>query len=138
MDTNKKIKDWFKTNWITIVLVVVVAGVAFLAYRQFSFSSTYEKLLNQKYTEQTESFKKQINDINKINNDRFKQQEAILKAYDEKIQLIDQQYKISLAEITAKQRKLQAKIVVDAQKDPTTLTTKVRETFGIPIKDETQ
>ena len=138
MDTNNKIKNWFKANWITVVLVVLVAGVAVLAYRQFVLTSTYEDLLNKKYTEQSESFKKQINEINKINDDRFKQQEALIKAYDEKIRLIDQEYKTSLAEIAAKQRKLQTKIVADAQKDPTTLTTKVKDTFGIPVKDEVQ
>lgn len=136
MDTNTKIKDWFKKNWITIVLVIIVAGGIFLAFRQFSLTSTYEDLLNKKYTEQSESFKKQINEINKINDERFKQQEALLKAYDVKIQLIDQQYKTSLAEIAAKQRRLQTQIVVDAQKDPTTLTSKVKDTFGIPVKDE--
>ena len=77
MDTNTNIKNWFKTNWITIVLALGFVGLAFLAYRQFSFNDNYEKLLGQKYTEQAESFKKQINDIQAVNDKRFEEQEAL-------------------------------------------------------------
>lgn len=135
MTSNEKIINWFKSNWISVLLFILVVGLAFLAYRQFSFLSKNEQMLLDKYTEQSESFKKQINEINKINEERFKQQEELLKLYDKKIQEINRQYKIDLAEIAEKQKNLQVKIVVDAKKDPNTLVKKVEETFGIPCYD---
>jgi hypothetical protein len=135
MNTNEKIKNWFKTNWISIILVICFTGVIFLFFKQFTMDSSYEKLLSQKYAEQSESFKKQINEIQKINDDRFKLQEELLKSYDLKIKQIDEEYKKSLADVLAKQKRNQMKIVEEAKQDPTTLTGKIRETFNIPVKE---
>lgn len=132
MDTNQKIKSWFKTNWIVIVLGLTIVGGAFLAYRQFAFADNYEDLLNSKYNEQAQSFKKQINDIQAINDQRFKAQEQLLKEYDEKYRLINEKYQTKLNQIALNQRKSQTKIIEEAKEDPTTLTTRVKDVWGIP------
>ena len=138
MDTNQKIKNWFKTNWISFVLILTVVGVAALAYRQFALADNYEDLLNAKYTEQAESFKKQINEIQTINDQRFKAQEQLLKEYDEKYRLINEKYQTKLNQISLNQKKNQTKIVEDAKENPMTLTNKVKDVWGIPCNSCTE
>jgi ABC-type bacteriocin/lantibiotic exporter with double-glycine peptidase domain len=131
---DKKIILFLKENKLTFIITGIVLVMALVAFRQFAMADTYEDLLTQKYTEQSESFKKQINDINKINDTRFKAQEQLLKEYDEKYRLINENYQIKLDEIASKQKKTQVKIVEEAKKDPTTLTNKVKDMWGIPVQ----
>lgn len=135
MEIVQETKTFFKKNYKEIITALTIVGLALLFYKQFSFEYEYQDIVNKKYNEQYESFKKQINEIQKINEERFQKQEALLKIYDDKIKTIDEQYKNSLTELVAKQKKLQSKIILDAQKDPTTLTEKILKTFNIKVTE---
>jgi predicted negative regulator of RcsB-dependent stress response len=135
MNTNSKIKSWFKNNWIVIVLVCIVGALALLAWRQFSFSESYEELLNKKYMEQAASFKKQIDEIEKTNQDWQNKQNELNKNYEKEIQRIETEYRTELDKITKRQRSNQVKIIDEAKKDPSTLTKKLEDVFGIHSGD---
>lgn len=129
----KLIVDWFKNNWfvVSLVLVIVMAFIA-LQMQQCSSDSLYNKL-TQDYKEQAESFDKELRAVERVNKEWHAKQEALNEEHKEKMACIEKDYKKGLESISIRQEKRQTKIVKEARRDPTTLTQRVYEVFGIPI-----
>jgi len=127
-----KIIQWFKDNWPILLIVVIILSV--LSWRQCSSDSLYGKLMND-YNAQAKEHKQQIDELEKLNNARWEQQNLLNESYKKDVARIEKSYNEALQNITEERKKYQNKIVLDAKKDPTTLTTKVKDTFGIPIME---
>lgn len=129
MNTNNSIILWLKRNYILLILLGVFI---FFIWHQVSVNNTFEDLLNKNYLKQSESFSKQLIEIETVNKSWRDKQDLLNKNYDEQIKLIKEQYKVDLEKITKQQKLNQVQLVKDTEKDPTVLTTKVTEVFGIP------
>jgi len=123
---------WIKDNWLLVALGLLVA---FLAWRQFSSSTLYEKLMDQ-YEAQADAHAKTVADLEKENARFVQKQEEINKKHTEEIQRIESDYHKSLAVLQRQRAQTRSQLGEEAKKNPTVLTDKITEFFNIPVYSE--
>jgi predicted PurR-regulated permease PerM len=122
---------WIKTNWLAVALVALIVLAAFFAWKWYNASTVYDKLMEQ-YTAQAKSFKEDIVKLEKINEEEKKKNSALEESYKKDLTKIENDYQNKINDLSKKSVTNRKKIVVDAKKDPTSLTAKVTQVFGIP------
>jgi hypothetical protein len=125
----KKIFNWVKSNWI---ILLIIAAVGFLTLRHFTFVDAYGKLSKQ-FNEQSTQFHKQLENIEKVNKEWREAENKLNIAHQKELNAIRIEYDKKINNINSQRVIIQTQIVKEAKADPTTLTKKVSETFGIPV-----
>ncbi len=125
----KKIFNWVKSNWI---ILVIIAAVAFLALRHFTFVDSYSKL-SQHLNKQSEQFHKQLENIEKINKEWREAENKLNIEHQKQLNDIRVEYDEKISKINSQRIIIQTQIVKEAKADPTSLTKKVSDIFGIPV-----
>lgn len=121
---------WLKENWL---VVLVIVGVAALAFRGCSQEEAYSNLFDH-YNEQSKDHERQIQELRSLQDQERAERERILQEYLAELHRIEQEYKEELGRIEQQREDTQSDIIRDHDRDPTTLTTAVTETFGIPVE----
>lgn len=125
--------SWVKENWLTILIIVGVCLLAVNAFSQFDKTKSYRELLEQ-YHQESLDHQRQIKDLRTIMEEERAEQHRIIQKYLEEQSRIESEFKQALERIARDRTVNQDNIIRDHEKDPTTLTTAVTETFGIPLE----
>lgn len=125
--------DWVKENWLTLLIIVGVVMLAISAFAQWDQTESYKELLEQ-YHEESLDHQRQIKDLRTIMDEEREKQNRILQKYIEEQWRIESEFKEALGRIARDRSVNQNDIIREHDKDPTTLTTAVTETFGIPLE----
>lgn len=84
---------------------------------------------------QTELVHKQIKDLENVNKALKENQDKLQKQYEEDVRNIRMEYDEKITELYKLRKETQIKIIRDTRKDPTNLTNKITEVFGIPVEN---
>lgn len=125
----KEAYGWAKENWI---LLGIIGAVVFMTVRHYTFVDSY-KNLSKHFNEQSSQFHKQLADIEKANETWRIANEKLNMQYKKELELIKKDYEEKINNIEVKRIIIQTQIIKEAKADPTTLTKKLTETFGIPV-----
>lgn len=120
---------WIQDNWL---IVVVVAGLAFVAWNQQYSGSLYDKLMVS-YNQQNVSHQVQIQAIEKANTKWRQKQDELNKKHAEEMQQIETSFQEQLSSISKQQQVYRRRLVKAAKKDPQTLMRELNRIYGIPI-----
>jgi len=121
---------WIKNNWLVIVLLF---GVGFLAWSFRSNDQAYKNLFKS-YTQQSADNRQQIEDLRAVQEQERADQERIMRNYLDELHRIEQEYKTELTKIETQRATTQDNIISNYNSNPTTLTSAVTNTFGIPTE----
>ncbi len=123
---------WFKKYWQYIVIAILACLLVYALWSKYNSGGLYDKLM-QDYNNQGTSFKKQINELEALNQELKAKQEILNEKHKEEVARIENDYQENLKAIT-KETKVKKDIIIrEAKRDPTTLTKRVTQTFGIPV-----
>ena len=125
----KSMLNWVKANWI---LILIIAAVAFLALRHFTFVDSYSSL-SKHFNEQSTQFHKQLADIEKVNREWREAEDKLNLEHQKELKDIRAEYDEKINNVNVQRIIIQTQIVKEAKADPTSLTKKVTEVFGIPV-----
>jgi len=116
---------------MVLVIIAIIGAVGFLAWRHYSYSTAYDKLI-QHYEEQSDAFHKQLYEIDKVNRDWREQDIKLQREYTQQLAEIRIEYTEKIDAIKVNRIVLQTTIINEAKTDPTTLTERIYKMFGIP------
>ena len=121
--------QWFKNNWLIVLVIVGVMGMAYMQYRN---GSIYDKLMED-YIGLAADNKKTIEAL-KVESAKERVAQAKLnKHYSESIVFIEADYNTELEKIATRRAKDRRRLVRAARKDPGALTRAISRMFGIPV-----
>jgi len=122
----KKAWAFLKNYWyIPVILIGIVIAWVLISKR---LSKLYNIIAGQ-----TESYRNEIDAINKVHNEEMKKKQEILNAYHETIAKLEREYKIAVDELNKKKQKAVKKHVEEYYDDPDSLAKKLSEEFGFKI-----
>jgi hypothetical protein len=121
--------EWIKNNWL---LLVIIAAVAAVAWKQFDSSSVYDKLMTD-YNAQAEAAKAEREALEASNRKLREETNILYETFHRELSDINKKFDSRLEDVKTEAAQKKKKIVVDAKKDPTTLTDAVTKTFSIPV-----
>lgn len=119
---------WAKNNWLLLLLAAVIV---YFGYETFSGRNLYDNLM-KKYSEQIEDHNKEIDMLEKQQEENRNIQNEMNKRFMERMAALDAKYEKKFSDLSAKRVAAKKALIEEAKKDPASLTTKVTETFGIP------
>jgi cell division protein FtsB len=125
---------WVKNNWI---ILLVVAGVVYLGYSSLVGTNIYNKLMKN-YSEQLVDHEKELRDLEKQQEEYKNIQNQMQLNFIKKMDELDKKYEAKFSEINSKRLLSKKTLIEEAKKDPTSLTSKVTEVFGIPEANNKQ
>lgn len=119
---SKKTWTWLKHNWVA-PLVVIYTLILWLLFRK---SGKAEALLDIR----SESYKSQIEAINKAHEDEIKKRDEIFNEYNKTLDKITKKYEEDKKELTNKKKKEIKDIVEKYHDDPDGLAKEIADKFG--------
>jgi len=128
--------NWIKKHWQIVLIILIVIGVGLLAANAFSQNSnieSYRNLLDQ-YHEESLDHQQQIKDLQSVVDQERQERERLLQEYLAEQHRIESEFKETLGQISQSRETNQNDIIREYNRDPSTLTTAVTETFGIPLE----
>jgi predicted RND superfamily exporter protein len=123
---------WLKDNWTYVVIVVLLCILLLMGWGKCSSDNLYDKLM-QDYNSQSKAFKKQINILEATNKELREKQEILNEKHKEEMARVEKDYQNNLNTIIKNAKTSKNIIVKEARRDPTTLTDRITQTFGIPV-----
>ena len=120
---------WLKDNWLIVVIILVVAV---LAYGQATNVSLYDKLMND-YNAQAQDHKAQIVALEKVNEEQSKLVDQLHGEYNERLAIIRSEFNSRLNKVSAQRTVERRRLVEAAKKNPSALTKEIQRIFGIPL-----
>jgi len=123
---------WMRQHWLSIILAVVVAVLAFKANQQ---NKSYNDLFEQ-MRQQSDDNQHQIDGLRQITQHEQEQQDLLIQQFHQEISRIETEYHVDLDRIAAQRSARQVQIVHDFSTDPTTLTAATNQIFGIPVQGQ--
>jgi len=123
--------DWVKKNWLTILIVIGVCLLTASAFSQFDQTKSYKNLLEQ-YHQESRDHQQQIKELRLIVEEERIEQARLLQEYLVEQNRLETEFKEVLGQIDDTRDNTQTQIVRRHDRDPTTLTGAVTNTFGIP------
>lgn len=137
METLKKvfgsIWKWLKENWLTVLVIAGVVALAVNAFSQFDQTESYRNLLEQ-YHEESLDHQQQIKDLRTLMDEEREERDRLLQEYLSEMHRIESEYKEELGRISADRETSQDTIIRNHNRDPSSLTRAVTDTFGIPTE----
>jgi len=124
---------WLKKNWLIILIIVGVGLLAANAFSQNSHVESYRNLLEQ-YHQESLDHQRQIKDLRSIMDEERAERDRLLQEYLAEQHRIETEFKEALGQIAQDRETNQDNIIREHDSDPTTLTTAVTNTFGIPLE----
>lgn len=118
----KKTWTWLKHNWAAPVIVLYTI-ILWLLFRK---SGKAEELLEIR----SESYKTQIEAINKAHEDEIKKRDKIFNEYNKTLDKITKKYEEDKKELTNKKKKEIRDIVEKYHDDPDGLAKEIADRFG--------
>lgn len=125
---------WFKDNWLILLIVGVVA---LIAWQQLHSDSLYDKLMED-YNAQGQAHEAELKALENVNTAWRLEQEKLNKKYQADLEQVETNFNQRLDDIAEQRKKDRRRIVRAARKDPTTLTRAVQRVFGIPVYGESK
>lgn len=122
--------QWFKSNWLLLLLVVAVIA---LFAKGCERTQVYDSLFNQ-YQNQSEDHQQQISELLAVQEQERQELDRQLQNYLEEMNRIEREYKEEIQRISTNTEIRRVRIIREYDRDPTTLTDAVRDTFGIPVE----
>jgi allophanate hydrolase subunit 1 len=120
---------WLKKNWLLVLITLVVAGLFLKGCEQVD---AYDRLLGQ-YEEQSQDHQRQIKELRTLQDTERKERQRIVQEYIDELHRIEREYKAELDRIATQRDATQERIIREHERDPTTITQRLKETFGIPV-----
>ena len=124
---SKKTWTWLKHNWKAPFIVVYTIVLWFL----FRKSGKAEELLEIR----VESYKSQIDAINKAHEDELKKRDEIFSKYTETLDKINKKYEEEGKELDNKKKKEIKDLVEKHHDDPNGLARKLADKFGFNYQE---
>jgi len=124
--------EWIKNNWL---LLVLLSGLALLAWRHFDSTSLYDKLMKD-YNAQAKEHDREIQRLEKINQDRHEEQERLNDIFHKEIVDVNTRFDDTIEEIATEGDTQKKELIKEAKKNPIILTNSLNEVFGIPVYEE--
>tara|TARA_R110000824_G_scaffold113687_4_gene263592 strand:+ start:3971 stop:4363 length:393 start_codon:yes stop_codon:yes gene_type:complete len=118
----KKAWTWLKHNWYVPLIIVYTLFLWVLFRRKDEALKVLEI--------RSESYKAQIETINKIHAEEIKKRDEILKKYAETVKKLEDEYIKNNKELDEKKKKEVKEIVEKYYNDPDTLANMISDKFG--------
>lgn len=125
------VAKWLRENWLPLLLVVAIAA---LFAKGCERTQAYDSLFDQ-YQQQSEDHQQQIRDLRALQERERQELDRQLQNYLEEMNRIEREYKEEIQRISVRTETRRVRIIRDYGRDPATLTTAVRDTFGIPVEE---
>ena len=127
--------NWIKTNWIAIlVFVVILAGYSWI--RSIIFQSEIESVQEQAAEElaaQRKAHESQVVALNKSIQQGMEKQKEITLQYQEKLESLDQKYNEKIMEIEELRKVKMKELAKEIKKKPETVLEDLASKFGFEI-----
>lgn len=125
------IGKWLRENWLPLLLVVAIAA---LFVKGCERTQAYDSLFEQ-YQQQSKDHQQQIRDLQALQERERQELDRQLQKYFKEMDRIEREYKEEIQRISVRTETRRVRIIHDYSRDPTALTTAVRDTFGIPVEE---
>lgn len=122
---------WLRENWLPLLLIVAMTA---LFAKGCEKTQAYDSLFDQ-YQQQSEDHQQQIRNLRALQERERQELDRQLQNYLEEMNRIEREYKEEIQRISVRTETRRVRIIRDYGRDPTTLTTAVRDTFGIPVEE---
>lgn len=129
-----KILKWVKSNWFGIIIVLSILFLSGAIVRSCNKEDAYQTLFDQ-YSQSIDDYKQQLDSIRTSQQEEQVKQDQRLQQYLNKMNEIQRDYKQQIQRIEKQRLESQSQIVNNAERDPGTLTERIRNTWGIPIDE---
>lgn len=124
----KKIWEFIKKNWLSILAVIGVISIVLYGYSALKSLMGADNDLIDRITHQEERHIQDLADLNQIMERQLRDQKQINEEYNTKLQELDKRFTEELDKIRARTRARRTKL----SNDPTALGNEITNVFGIP------
>ena len=124
----KKVWTWLKHNWVAPFIVLYTLVLWFL----FRKKDDAKKVLEIR----SESYKEQIEAINKAHEEEIKKRDEIINKYNDTVRKLEEEFAKNNEELNEKKKKSVKEIVEKYYNDPDALAKMIGEKFGFEYKED--
>lgn len=123
-----KVYTFLKDNWLSLLIILLVAVFAFFVYTSYSDLRSKNESLKVLVDQQQERTLQNLADITRSFQQQAEQQARAQEEYNKKINELDAKYEEHLKQVQNKRRVRQRELV----DSPSTIPSAFNEVFGIP------
>lgn len=130
----RSVLQWLKSNWLVVLVLVLLIVMAGLIAKGCQTDSTYQTLFDQ-YSSSIADHKRQLEEIRTTHDREREELNRQLQEYLSEMHRIETEYRAELERISQTREVTRVRIIREYERDPGTLTTTVHSTFGIPVEE---